>query len=71
MERKFKYNRFGLTENPVGKYVSLPWRGRTLLGEVIRSCYNETRGVILLYVRHFNGEDWPVEPAASAVTILE
>ena len=54
MERKFKYNRFGLTENPVGKYVSLPWRG-----------------VILLYVRHFNGEDWPIEPAASAVTILE
>jgi len=21
MERKFKYNRFGLAENPVGKYV--------------------------------------------------
>lgn len=75
MGRKLQYGRFGLTENPVGLYVALPWKDskgepRTLLGEVIRTRYNETRGCILLYVRHFNGEDWPIEPVASAVEVI-
>jgi len=72
MERKFKYNRFGLAENPVGKYVALPWKdGRTLLGEVIGSTYDDVRGMLHLNVRYFCGDDWPVSPVASAVTVLE
>jgi hypothetical protein len=72
MERKFKYGKYGLTENPVGKHVALPWRdGRVLLGEVIGSTYDDVRGMLKLSVRHFCGDMWPVEPVPSAVTILE
>jgi len=72
MERKFKYGKFGLTENPVGKYVALPWKdGRTLLGEVVSTSYNDVRGTLHLNVRHFCGDAWPVSPVASAMTILE
>lgn len=72
MERKLQYGRFGLTENPVGLYVCLPWKdGRTLLGEVRASRYDEIHGAIRLTVRHFCGDMWPVEPVASAVTVLE
>lgn len=72
MERKFKYGKFGLTENPVGKYISMPWKdGRILLGEIISTTYDEAHGMLHLNVRHFCGDPWPVSPVASAVTILE
>lgn len=71
MERRIKYSKFGLAENPVGLYVALPWKdGRTLLGEV-RDCQTDFQGRILLTVRHFCGDAWPVQPIAAAVTVLE
>ena len=71
-ERKFKYGKFGLTENPIGKQVAMPWKdGRTLLGDVIGTTYDDVRGMLHLNVRHFCGDMWPVSPVASAVTILE
>lgn len=72
MERKLKYNKFGLTENPIGLYVAMPYSdGRTLLGEVIGTQFNEIRGMLHLNVRHFCGDDWPISPVASAVTVIE
>lgn len=67
---KFTYNRFGLTENPIGVYIAMQWQGRQLLGEVINTELNATRGMLHLIVRHFNGEMWPVKPVASAVEII-
>lgn len=72
MERKFKYNRFGLTENPIGKYIAMPWKDdRVLLGEVIGTSYDSVRGILQLSVRHFCGDMWPISPVPSAVTIIE
>ena len=72
MERKFKYNEFGLTENPIGQYIAMPWKdGRILLGEVIGAHYDGIRGMLHLDVRHFCGDMWPISPVASAVNILE
>jgi len=68
---RFKFNHYGLTVNPVGAQVTLPWQGRTLLGDVVGCYRSETRGVIHLIVRYFNGEPWPIEPAAVAVEVLE
>lgn len=59
-----------LAENPVGLKVALEWHGRTLLGDVVACAYNDVRCCILLTVRHFNGEDWPIQPAAVAVDVI-
>ena len=72
---KFQYGRYGLTENPIGVYVALPWKDskgepRTLLGEIKAVQYDDVRGTLLLTVRHFNGDLWPVEPVPSAVEII-
>lgn len=71
MERKFKYNKFGLTENPVGYHVTMPYHNRTILGEVIGSTYDDVRGMLHLTVRYFCGDPWPISPVPSTVTILE
>ena len=47
----------------VGVHVTMPYRGRTLLGTVVRNDGTLT-------VRHFNGSPWPVSPRASDVTVL-
>jgi len=70
-ERKFTYGKFGLTENPIGKHVSMPWEERKLLGEVVGITYDDVRGMLHLKVKHFCGDPWPVSPVVSAVTILE
>ncbi len=68
--RKLKFNRFGLAENPANLHCVLKYQDRRLLGEILRAQYNPTLGCTLLDVRHFNGELWPIQPAAIAVDIL-
>jgi hypothetical protein len=69
-QRRLHYGRFGLTEDPRGFQVTMPYQGRTLLGDVIDMHWDEVRGGVRLHVRHFNGEDWPCQPFASAVSVL-
>ena len=69
--RKLRFNKFGLAENPRHQHCTLKWHGRQLLGEIIGTEYNATLGQTLLDVRHFNGESWPIKPAALAVEILQ
>jgi len=60
-----------LRSDPRGSQVMMPWRGRTLLGDVTEAYRDETRGMVHLRVRHFNGEPWPLEPHIFAVDVLE
>jgi hypothetical protein len=69
--RKLRFNRFGLAENPANLHCTLHWRGRRLLGEILRADYNSTLGHTLLTVRHMNGELWPIKPSALAVEVLQ
>jgi hypothetical protein len=46
--------------------VLMHWRGRTILG-IVREVYEDGT----LRVIYFNGEPWPVCPAASDVVIIE
>ena len=68
---KLAHTKHGLRHNPIGAQVSLEYRGRTLLGDVhaVSLCF--VTGAILLYVRHFNGEPWPIQPTSRAVDVLE
>ncbi len=68
---KFPVGRWGLTADPRGAHVTLPWRGQTLLGEVRAVRRDPVTGCFRLTVVHFNGEPWPVEPTVSAVDVLE
>ena len=68
---KFQMNRFGLKHDPRGAHVTLNYQGRTLLGEVTDCWRDEVCGVVRLTVRHFNGESWPIYPAAMAVNVHE
>ena len=68
---RFRYSKFGLAVDPRGAHVTLPWQGRVLIGEVVGAYRSETRGMTHLKVRHFNGEQWPIDPVASAVEVLE
>lgn len=70
MTRKLKFTKFGLAENPTGYQVSMGYKDRTLLGDVIGFERSETRGVVQLIVRHFNGEPWPLKPVALLVDVL-
>lgn len=70
--RPVKFSRFGLDENPVGFQVMLKIRERTYLGDVTGFYRREgVAPVTMLKVRHFNGEPWPFDPAASAVRVLD
>lgn len=68
---KLQYGKFGLSTDPRGAHVTLEHCGRTLLGEVVGARRDEVLGAVLLTVRHFNGEPWPIEPGALAVDVLE
>ena len=68
---KLRLGKYGLLDNPVGGHCTLKWEDRTLLGEVVSVYRNEIRGITHLRVKHFNGEMWPLEPAATAVDMLE
>ena len=50
-----------------GAHVVLEHEGRTLLGTITYICPDE----YLCIVRHFNGEQWPINPALSRLEILE
>lgn len=71
MARKLRFTRWGLAENPTGQYVAMQLRDSLLLGEVTGFERNEVRGMIMLTVKHFNGEPWPFQPAALAVDVLD
>ena len=68
--RTIRYSKYGLAENPIGYHVMMPYKGRNLLGEV-RDVTRDHTGSITLTITHFNGEDWPMRPLASVVTIIE
>ena len=67
---RFTYTKFGLASKPVGAQVAMPWKGRTLLGDVV-GVRREFDGRVILTVRHFDGSPWPVEPVASVVDVLD
>ena len=67
-----EFTKFGPKRDYRGAHVRLRLPiGRVLLGEVTDLYRDETRGVVLAKVRHFNGEAWPCEPALSALSILD
>lgn len=66
----FARSKFGLIHDPRGAHVVMAWQGRELLGEVTGCRYDDVTGCARLTVRHFNGEAWPIDPAASAVRVL-
>jgi hypothetical protein len=68
---KLEITKHGLKQDPRHAQVSLPWRGRELLGDVTGCYRDETTGCVRLTVRHFNGEPWPIDPAAVAVNVLD
>jgi hypothetical protein len=67
---KFAPGKYGLKSDPRGAHVTMSYQGRTLLGEVVGVERAENRGMTLLIVRHFNGEDWPIKPHVLAVDVL-
>jgi hypothetical protein len=67
---KFQLTRFGLKSDPRGAHVTMAWQGRTLLGEVTGLYRNETRGMMQLTVKHFDGTPWPLNPHVLAVDVL-
>ena len=62
--------RFGLKADPRGFHVTMPWNGRTLLGEIVSVHRDEATGAIRCAVRHFCGDPWPVEPTTTALNVL-
>lgn len=69
-QKKFQFRRGRLAENPVGHKVSLTLNGKTLLGDVMSANYNDVTGYVILQVRHFNGQPWPIKPTALAVDVI-
>ncbi len=60
-----------LTEDPTGLHVTMVYKGRELLGTVADFCAPKRPELYsYLYVVHFNGEPWPVDPLAWEVTVL-
>lgn len=68
--RKLKIGRYGLLEDPVGLQVAMRYGARDLLGDVRGAYRSEVTGTTHLVVRHFNGEEWPIDPLAVIVDVL-
>jgi hypothetical protein len=68
---KAKFGKFGPKHDYRGAHVVLKWKGRELLGQITDLYRDEVRGMWHAKVRHLNGEPWPIEPALSALEILE
>lgn len=66
---RIPYGKFGLKVDPVGFHVTMPWKGRSLLGEVTET-YRSMNDAIMLKVKHFNGEAWPTDVCAAVVYVL-
>ena len=57
-------------KHPCGTHVTMTYRRNTLLGEVVDfDTMND--GTLRLYVRHFNGDFWPINPLFWELTFLE
>lgn len=69
MKRRIRFSRFGLAEDPVGMIVTWKIGDRDYLARVVATYRSETRGMVMLKTRHFNGEDAP-EVTASVVFAL-
>jgi len=69
LTRAFRFNKYGLTEDPRGAQVTWTVRDRIFLADVIDYYRNEVTGATMLKVRHFNGEPMP-DVAAVAVRVL-
>lgn len=70
---RFKYNKFGLAEDPKWQFIMLRYKGRDLIGQV-RSFYQKESAhggsSTFLRVTHNNGESWPLDPLAAAVCVI-
>jgi hypothetical protein len=73
--RRIKFTKYGMAEDPTRLQVKLAWGNASgfLLGDVVGyRLVNAAHGgqSIVLDVRHFNGEAWPVSPLANVVEVL-
>jgi hypothetical protein len=59
-----------LLKHPCGVHVKMEYRRRLLLGEIVDFDVRRD-GTLRLYVKHFNGEFWPINPLSWEVYILE
>ena len=66
---KFRFTKFGLAENPIGRQVKWQVGERTYLADVRGVYRDETRGFTMLRVSHFCGEPAP-DVCASIVEII-
>lgn len=70
---KVKMPKIKKDEDPIGLIVRMEYRKRTLLGQVV-DCGRDKKNknaYTYLYVNHFNGEPWPVQPLIWEVDVLE
>lgn len=68
---KLPHGKFGLKVDPRGAQVSMPYQGRTLLGDVVGFYKREFPTCSMrLQVRSFNGEAWPFDPSSYDVNVL-
>jgi hypothetical protein len=68
--RRFRFNKFGLAEDPREAHVVFDLAGRHYIVEVVGVRRNETRGCTLLQTRHMDGSEGP-EVSAAFVHVLE
>lgn len=68
-QRKIRFGRFGLKEDPRGLTVTWTVGDRIFLATVTGVRYVEGRGCFLLQTRHFCGDEGP-EVSACFVTVL-
>lgn len=59
---KAKFCKWGPMFDYRGAHVTLEWKGRTLLGEIVSIERCPVRGAMICVVRHMNGEEWPIQP---------
>jgi hypothetical protein len=68
---KFATDRkFRLAVDPRGAQVVLNYGGVQLVGDVYGVYRQEVSGSTHLKVRHFNGENWPIDPTFHSVDVL-
>lgn len=68
---KAKFGKYGPKQDYRGAQVSMKWKGRNLLGDITQVFRNPVTGFTHAKVRHFNKEEWPIDPVLSALEILE
>lgn len=67
-----EFTRFGPKYDYRGAHVLLRLPiGRVLLGTIVDVYRDDVRGIVHAKVRHFCGDAWPLEPALSALLLLD